>query len=348
MQAPNAVSPGSVTVVLAANDSFVIPLSVCLKSALMYTSRNRKYDFFVLSSDIDRENQKLLRSLLTPYPNATLRFVNAMPYLEGHTLKAHAHITVETFFRFLIQDILPDRSKAIYLDADTLVCRDLGALYDTPLDGCMLAAVKDPDFIGQVCGAIPGMDEYARDVLQLSDPYSYFQAGVLLLNLAQMRKAYSSQQWLALAAQDFRYSDQDVLNKYCQGKVKFLDMGWNVLYDCDDYRVEQVISRAPQSLKDAYMASREDPYIIHYAGFVKPWQRLPVDFGREFWSCARLTPYYAQLITKLTTGRELSAAQKLWANIQYRTRNTVDRIFPLGSAARERLKGILRSLGILN
>lgn len=341
------VPAGSVVVALAASNSFVAPLSVCLKSILMHANPLRRFDFLILTSNMDRQNQKILNDMRLPYSNAHLHFVNARPFLEGYHLKTYHHITVETFFRFLIQDILPDCNKVLYLDSDTVVKRDLSELFDTDINDYFLAAVKDPDFIGQFCGAIPGTMEYTKEVLQLQDPYSYFQAGVLLLNLDKMRQAYSLQQWLTFAAENYRYSDQDVLNKYCQGQVKYLDPRWNVLYDCDNYRVPKVISQAPKEIKDAYMQSRQDPYVIHFAGGTKPWHKLPVDFGEQFWQYAQKTPYYEQLIYEMTVHLRQSPFQKFTQRINHAIKKFVDWLFPPHSPARERLKKLLLKLKII-
>ena len=64
-------------------------------------------------------------------------------------------------------------------------------------------------------------------------------------------------------------------------------MAWNLLSDCDHYRWHHVVKFAPHYILDMYENAREKPYIIHYAGFLKP-----EDFGYEFWKAARETPFY--------------------------------------------------------
>ena len=39
-----------------------------------------------------------------------------------------------------------------------------------------------------------------------------------------MRKAYTLDEWLTFASTPYKYNDQDVLNLYCEGRVKYLDM----------------------------------------------------------------------------------------------------------------------------
>lgn len=287
--------PNTVPVVFAANNNFVGPLGVAVKSLLDHTSEGNFYDLVVLESDITAANKNRLRSLFTK-PNAQIRFVNVLPLLDGYTLKAHAHISRETFFRFVIQDVMPGYDKILYLDSDLLIQSDVAELFSTDVKGCLLAAALDIDFASQINGYDRKMYAYARDTLQMADPYAYFQAGVLLLNLAEMRRAYTLDQWLTLASDDYKYSDQDVLNRYCQGRVKYLDQAWNLLFDNDFSRVSNVLCYAPKSLFDAYQEAAKAPKIVHFAGFAKPWLRSPTDHGDDFWQVARTTPFYEDLI----------------------------------------------------
>lgn len=304
-QSPEAVSPVSlpsvahnVPVVFAANNNFVGPLGVTIKSLLDHASAERFYDLVVLESDITDTNKQRLCSLLTDH-NAQIRFVNVLPFLDGYKLIAHAHISKETFFRFVIQDVMPDYKKILYLDCDIVIKADVAELYSSDVDGYMLAAAHDIDFASQINGYDSKMPAYAKKKLHLSEPYDYFQAGVLLLNLEEMRKAHSLDEWLTLASEDYKYSDQDVLNRYCQGKVKFLAQEWNLLFDNEFHRVSKVLCYAPKELLDEYKLAAQSPKIIHYAGFAKPWAYLPADKSDDFWAVARTTPFYEELLYQM-------------------------------------------------
>lgn len=353
------VRENSIKLFFASNNTFVAPLSVAIKSVLSHLELSRAIDIIVLASDISAQNQKLLNSMCTQYPNAELYFLNVLPMIDGYELKAHNHISVETFFRFLIQDIIPSCPKALYLDADIIVKSDISELYDTDIEGYILAAAKDPDFIGQVNGAVQSTREYAMKTLGLNNPYNYFQAGVILFNLSEMRKEHPLAEWLELASEDFRYSDQDVLNKYCENRIKFMDMRWNVLFNCDDRRIPCVIKYAPKEVFDTYMEARKEPFIIHFGGGTKPWHKLPVDFFEEFWAIARQTPYYEQFIYNLAERHawfvgnyhyqvcHTNRIKRVVSSVKHFPRKVVDFFFPVRTNRREKLKRILRKCKIL-
>lgn len=318
----------SIPVVLASSDLFAPIVGVCLKSIIAHSTSDNSYDIIILETDISNYNKKLLADILRSYENFSLRFYNVKTMLEGHRLKPSEHVGVETYYRFLIPDILPEVDKVLYLDSDLIVLADVADLYLQDLNDNLVAAVRDPDFQGQVNMPNSTMKQYACEELKIKNPYNYFQAGVLLLNLTEMRALHSSEEWLYLASTPHRYADQDVLNQCCQGRVKYLDLSWNVLTDCDWKRVSDIIEFAPATLFQEYMEARKNPKIVHFAGFKKPWQFPGEDFGELFWKYARQTPFYELLLYRMTKGKFYKAKQST------RLRCLADWIFPKGSYRR--------------
>ena len=127
--------------------------------------------------------------MVEDYQNITLRFYNAQELVKNYNLKANEHITTETYYRFLIQQVIPDYKKVLYLDSDMIINSDVAQLYNTDVDGYMVAAVRDAEFLGNINGASKTIKAYATEVLKMKNPYNYFQAGVLLFNETEMRKA---------------------------------------------------------------------------------------------------------------------------------------------------------------
>ena len=290
----------AVPVVLAANDYYAPILCTCLESIREHISETVSYDFAVFHTDITRQNQDRISSIFKASGNVRLQFINISSIVADYKLDAREHITTETFYRFLILDIMKNYEKVIYLDCDLVVNADLAELHQTELGDSLIAAVRDVDFIGQL--NIPGATtlSYSRETLKLNDPWQYFQAGVLIFNVPQMCRLTTVTELLELADKDlYRYSDQDILNVLCQGRVTYLDPRWNHIFDCHGERISNVIVWDPVPLYKEYMEARKNPYIIHYAGFCKPWDEPSEEFGEVFWDYAGRTPYYEVLIQRL-------------------------------------------------
>ena len=292
----------TVPIVFAANQGFAPVMAVAIASVLQHCSDARNYDIVVLESNVTEDTKRIIQSMAKDRENVSIRFYHALPIIAQYDLKANEHITVETFYRFIIQDVLPDYEKVVYLDGDLVCCCDIARLYDVDVEDYYLAAALDPDMLGNLNLSEERVN-YLRQELKMEEPYSYFQAGVLLLNTKRMRAAYSTEEWLRFACHRYQFSDQDVLNRYCQGHVKYLDMSWNVLTDCEHYRVPVIIKAAPEKVYAAYMQARQEPKIIHYAGYQKPWKYHDVDFESAFWEYAHATPFYNQLKLGLLKAR---------------------------------------------
>lgn len=334
-----------IPIVFAANSAFAPVCAVAIQSVIENADSQKYYDIIVIESDISKEDKTLICSLVQGRKNFSIRFFNALPLTEDYSLVANEHITKETYYRFLIQNILPDYDKVVYLDGDLVCNRDVAGLYEIDIKDNMIAAVYDADMSGQL--NMPNSDrlEYLLKEVKMRDPYSYFQAGVLMLNTKKMRESYSMEQWLTFASKRYTYSDQDVLNRYCQGQVYYLDMRWNVLIDCNHYRVPVVIRAAKGDVNAQYYAARKDPYVIHYAGFQKPWKMRGVDFEYAFWKYARNTPYYEYHLMNVMTASYATLADGhppigVKGAVKIYIRKKADKWCPKGTKRRMWLKRI--------
>ena len=346
-----------VPIVLAADDAYVPMLTTTLLSALRNASRDRFYDVVIFEKDISPRNQQLMRAFFSErFDNAALRFVDVSGLTRSYDLKtSNEHISVETYYRFLIQDVMPGYDKVLYLDSDLIVRGDVAELFDTELDDSLLAAALDIDYLGNLNMPDGKRMAYSKDVLGLADPYGYFQAGVLVLNVAELRRLHSSAEWLEIASDpSFIYNDQDILNAHCQGRVTYLDNAWNVMNDCDG-RIAKVFSFAPAEVFDAFKAAYASPRVIHYAGFEKPWKAGHCDLREEYFAYARETPFYEALVSQLAaSGAPAPSKGRRRVTVEQgheravgednAVRGVLDPLMPIGSRRREVVKSIVRTV----
>lgn len=337
-----------VPIVLAADDSYVPMLTTTLQSVMANASDRYYYDIVVFGRGIGSDRKALMQGFFSRYANLTLRFYDVAPLVAGYDLKTNnEHIGVETYYRFLIQEVLPFYDKVLYLDADLIVEGDVSELYSIDLGDNLLAAAHDIDYLGNLNMKDGERVQYSREVLGLKDPWGYFQAGVLLLNTRELRRLCSVQEWLeAVSNSEYIYDDQDVLNSRCQGRVTYLDYSWNVMIDCDG-RIGKLFSLAPADAYDAFLASRSHPKIVHYAGYEKPWKMANCDEAVRYWGYARQTPFYEELVGMLSKDREVVvelAAPARAVSEESPIRRVVDPLLPLGSRRREFAKAVVRAI----
>lgn len=297
-----AFKEDNIAVVLSANNYYVPYVATVLSSILTNSSAKYNYDILLMNKDINPHEQKKLKSIIEDKSNFSLRFINVSRFEESFkSLFLRGHFTIETWFRLLLPEILPDYDKVLYLDSDLVVNADIAELYNTNIDKYLLAACHDADTAGLYNGFEPKKKNYMDNILKIAKPYDYFQAGVILFNLAEFRKQLKTDETLKFAASyEWELLDQDVLNYLAQEKVKFVDMAWNVMYDWNYIRIKKIVSRAPKYLQDEYMTAHANPKIIHYAGPDKPWNNPLADYAEAFWKYAKDSGYYEAIIYRNT------------------------------------------------
>ena len=355
---PMALSCGNdnrpvIPVVFASDNNYVPMVTTTIYSMLKNASDAYRYDIVVLHEGIEWENQEKMKTFLGQFENAGLQFCDVSRFVDQYELTTNnPHISNETYYRFLIQELLPYYSKVLYLDSDLIVKGDVSELFSVDLGDNLLAAVRDVDYCGNLNMKDGIRMRYTKEVLGMHQPYDYFQAGVLVLNTKAMRKLHPMEKWLEFASDDrYIYNDQDILNVHCQGRVKYLDYDWNVMTDCYG-RIGRIFSFAPAAIFDAFNDSRNHEKIVHYAGAQKPWKVMGSDRFDLYWEYAKETPFYVQLSSMLHAEvvKPMIAEQAAIDDHESAVsedsplRKVVDPIAPFGSRRREVLKSIGRAV----
>jgi lipopolysaccharide biosynthesis glycosyltransferase len=230
------------TLVTSADHNAVIPV-IALIGSLLRTGDD--LELIVLTVDLSKAEMAELMSLAK---GGNLR-VRLLPIcgssLSGSTLNS-PHLSQAAYARLFIPELLPSLSKAIWLDADTLVMGRLSPLWKTNLGNALVAAVPDP-FIS---------DE--EIIATKSRRGLYFNSGVMVMNLKAWRVDNVS-----IVAKKMMFDsnliceDQSILNRICFGRVVFIEDYWN--FHILRFSEYSATSR------------RKLPVILHYCGCRKPW-----------------------------------------------------------------------------
>lgn len=308
-----AFSKNNVAIAMSADMTYAPFIATAINSILRNSSKQYNYDIIILHKNIGARDQLRIQNVIKNNKNFSIRFMKVVK-LEQQIKKlfTRGHFTIETWFRLALPELLRDYKKILYLDSDLVVNNDVADLYNTNIDGFLLAACRDADTAGLYNGFEPNKKKYMDSILKIKNPYDYFQAGVILFNLEEFRKTYSTSEMISFASSyDWELLDQDVLNYLAQGRVKFVDMAWNVMFDWNDIRVKDIISRGPKRLYDEYMVARLNPKIIHFAGPDKPWLNPSCDFGEFFWKNAQETEYYEKIISFIKSSETGSNIKRL-------------------------------------
>ncbi len=294
----------NIAVALSSDDYYVPYVATVLASIKDSSSTEYNYDILIMHKNITDQHKEKLVSIVKS-KNFSLRFVNISCFEEElKDLFCRGHFTIETWFRLLMPELMPDYQKVLYLDSDLVVKDDVAKLYNTNVESYLLAACHDADTAGLYNGFESNKKNYMDNILKIKEPYNYFQAGVILFNLNEFRKKFTTKELLDYASSmDFELLDQDVLNSLAEGRVKFVDMSWNVMFDWNYIRKDEIIKLGPKRLYEDYLIARENAKIIHYAGPDKPWTNPDSDFADIFWNYARKSGFYEVILNRMFNNR---------------------------------------------
>lgn len=305
----------NIPIVLSSSTAFLPFLTVTIKSILLHANPTSYYDFIILNDSIKESDQQKVLTLEDK--NVSIRFLDVSLYFAGKKLflrEGKRKIARETYFRLVLQEVLPDYDKVIYLDSDLVIRRNIDELMGVDIEDKLLAAVKEYQQIGLYNSDNVNREAYLKNFLELDDPYGYFQCGVIVMNLKRFREKFTVDEVLKFAsAKEWDLVDQDVMNVLCQGEVEYLSARWNYVVTG-----ERLSSLAPACDYFDYLDSKRMPYIIHFAGLDKPWDLLSMNYSWEFWRVAQKTPYYEFLLGRLMDKRDIKLKESITSNIQQR------------------------------
>ena len=273
-----------IPIFFAVDDGYIPFLAVALQSMIENASKEYYYSIKILYTNINEENKEKIIKFESE--NVKIEFVDLNYYLEELQEKLYTrdYYTKTTYYRLLIPNLYPQYDKILYLDSDITILGDISELYNTDLEDNLVGAVPDASV-----RALKEFSEYVERVVGMADYKNYFNAGILLMNLKEMRNFDFQTKFLYLL-ENMKFSvaqDQDYLNRICKGRTRILDSGWNVMpLPTDSPRQENDIK------------------LIHYNLIYKPWHFDNVLYQDYFWKYAKKTEFYQKIMEMRKTYSE--------------------------------------------
>ena len=262
-------------VVTACDDKFAQHTSVMLRSLLENNPKTTFRIFVLVPSDFPTNIQSMITNSM-PSGRYSFTFIQIC-YQNLSALKIGGWASHTTYCRLMIADLLPEISRALYLDSDIVVMGDISAMLHLDLSQYPLAAALDP------------LDASAdKRKINLGQSVPYFNAGVMLLNLDRWRLENIGRRALDFATTNPQYIvlwnqwDQCALNNIIRGNLLVLPKEWNFQRaDVDfDFASNKSIERAKRAK------------VLHFTTSEKPWffmNNHPLK--REYWKYLQRTEW---------------------------------------------------------
>ncbi|MFR5664731.1 MAG: glycosyltransferase [Enterocloster bolteae] len=267
-------------ILVAINKQYISKLEVLLES--IFTNNPIETNVYLLHSELD--NADIMR--LQDFCRERVGDLNTPKRLHAISVEGSTFcdvkidipgLSIETYYRLLAAEILPhDIDRILYLDADIIVDGSLDEFYN--IDFCGNAAAVCAD-------TIANFKEDIRSRIGLSKEGTYFNAGVILLNMTVWREVVTREKVVEIlqSGKSFPFHDQDILN---------LLLDKNLVYvNAFVYNFEVVLARDySEYYKNIILPLKQKPIIYHYAGDqkAKPWNMgyNCADFNKYYWKYA--------------------------------------------------------------
>lgn len=263
-----------IPIFFAVDDGYIPFLAVAIQSLVENSSKENFYLIKILHTSINKENQNKIKKYEDV--NIDIEFVNLNNYIETIKDKLYTrdYYSKTTYFRLFIPELYPQYSKALYLDSDITILADVADLYNTDIKDNLVAAVPD--------GAVQNIEifqEYVEKVVGVASYKNYFNAGILLMNLEELRKFKFQDKFLYLL-ETVKFTvaqDQDYLNRLCKGRVTILKKDWNKMPIPGDE------------------INEKDIKLVHYNLGYKPWHFEDILYKEYFWEYAQKTEFLNEI-----------------------------------------------------
>ena len=202
--------------------------------------------------------------------------------------------TIEMYFRLVAQLNFPeDLERIIWIDMDVICLKNIRDNYFQDFEGKSLIACRDFSCDKE------NWIYHCRD-LGLSDSHTYFNSGIMILNLNKLRQNTSINKIMKTCG-DLRdvliYPDQDIMNALYENDVKYESKFFNYQfywkYPINDDNLKQIC-------------------LLHYMGKDKPWMiRYINKTSKYYWDVEKELGNYSKIAYTMTAYTFLRVVRKI-------------------------------------
>jgi lipopolysaccharide biosynthesis glycosyltransferase len=240
-------------IAMALDNKGVYPTLVSMTSALENQDKKNTIliYYLLLSWDFETKKIKIFESLKDIYTVLINYYI--IPNIFKYVKEWKKTYTV--YYKLLLPLMFPELERIIFLDGDTIIFKDLSEMYDLPFNN------------NYVLG-YPFHTPYIIDQLGIK-PKHYVNGGVLLFNIAEIRKNNMDLELLLYTLRNKEkliFLEQDTLNYVYNEKIGLLPFKFGIyLYGSFKEAKDNYLYKLRIKVNyDEVEKALEDPTIVHF------------------------------------------------------------------------------------
>lgn len=210
--------------IISASDSRYLPGLLVTWGSILRSNHEFTFDFYLLHDGISLSKLNAFERDLCSVAD---RFHFHPVEVDTHLFRDFPDFFFDSkmaYARLLIPRLMPDVEQAVYIDSDFLVFRDIAELIQNLGPDDEIGVVEEWGYSGE--SDLPSFHESHPATRN----HTYFNSGLLVLNLAKIRAQSDFDECLKLLAEhreDCKWHDQTALNVIFAGRCSYLDPNAN-------------------------------------------------------------------------------------------------------------------------
>lgn len=249
-------------IVYASDNNFAEILGISIISLFENNKQCKEINVFILDDGITDDNRQRLLSVGSGF-DRKIEFIPVSDIEIPQSVQSERW-SRSAFTRLFLRKLLPEGAdRILYLDCDTIIRGELTEVYETDMEDCTVAGVRD---------CVSPM--YLKN-LWLERDDIYCNSGVLLI----LTEKWNEEEFMHFfrSNRSIKYPDQDIINGVCSRNMKELPLRYNCYTALYDFSYSELIKyRKPSE----YYTEKEtaeavsDPVIVHFTTSflsLRPW-----------------------------------------------------------------------------
>lgn len=234
------------------DENYLIPVSIMLESFVKH-NRNVYIVVYSFQDDLSESAVKKIEEIIGKYGELRMCYLprDAKKIIERAPSAGGYLISKAMYYRLLLPYVVKDEvDRILYLDCDILIRGNLWEVYQSELNGALIGGIRD----------------YNAEEFENSRGVSvYINAGVLLIDIKNMKKKYSKEKVLEemsiLIQRKNLFADQDIINIMFNNQIELLPIIYN-----NHYLVQKRFALKEHKIM-------RDTIVAHFSSNVKPWKK---------------------------------------------------------------------------
>lgn len=254
-----SIETDKINVALCVSKDWLKYSLVTALSILEYAKDDESYKFYIVSDEISEKYVEKFK-LLNNIREVEFEFIEINNEIFDGAI--NDWLGVSASYRLALPTLVQD-SKILYLDSDIIARQNISELYRQDVRDYFFGACIDK------------CELFMRDRVSLNEDEKFINSGMLLMNLANMRKYFVPELCIEKLIKSTIYTDQDVLNDICRKGIKLLPLKYNVMPVRNQYKFYE----------EEFEEAIKNPVLIHYT--VKPWKGVENGDTKPWWYFTR-------------------------------------------------------------